>query len=50
MLDRIERQITLLGVLAEEQGQELLEIASLCPGHRTLTSKIEIETRLAEPS
>jgi putative redox protein len=50
MLDRIERQITLIGELTEEQRQKLLEIANLCPVHRTLTSKIEIQTRLAEPS
>jgi putative redox protein len=50
MLDRIERQITLIGELTEEQRQRLLEIASLCPVHRTLTSKIEIHTGLAEPS
>jgi len=50
MLDRIERQITLVGELTEEQRQRLLEVANLCPVHRTLTSKIEIQTGLAEPS
>ena len=50
LLDRIERQITLIGELTQEQRQKLLEIANLCPVHRTLTSKIEIQTRLAEPS
>jgi uncharacterized OsmC-like protein len=50
MLDRIERQITLVGDLTEEQRQKLLQIASLCPVHKTLTSKIEIQTRLADPS
>jgi putative redox protein len=49
-LDRIERQITLIGELTEEQRQRLLEIASLCPVHRTLNSRIEIQTRLADPS
>lgn len=49
-LDRIERQITLIGELTEEQRQRLLEIASLCPVHRTLTSRIEIRARLADPS
>lgn len=50
ILDRIERQITLVGELTEEQRQRLLEVASLCPVHRTLTSKIEIRTELAESS
>jgi putative redox protein len=40
----------LIGELTEEQRQRLLEIASLCPVHRTLTSRIEIKTRLADPS
>src|SRR5438105_3646358 len=46
MLDRIRRHITLVGELSDEQRQRLLEIADLCPVHRTLTSKIEIETDL----
>lgn len=50
MLDRIERQITLIGELTQKQRQRLLEVASLCPVHRTLTSKIEIQTKLADPS
>ena len=50
MLDRIERRITLIGDLSEDQRQRLLEIANLCPVHRTLTSKIDIQTELAEPS
>ena len=49
-LDRIERQITIIGELTKEQRQRLLEIASLCPVHRTLTSRIEIQTRFADPS
>jgi len=50
MLDRIERRITLIGNFSEDQRQRLLEIANLCPVHRTLTSKIDIQTELAEPS
>jgi putative redox protein len=50
MLDRIERRITLVGELSEEQQQRLLAIANLCPVHRTLTSKIDIQTGLVEPS
>jgi putative redox protein len=46
MLDRIEREITLEGELTEEQRAKLLEIADKCPVHRTLTSEIDIRTRL----
>jgi putative redox protein len=50
MLDRIERRITLGGELLEEQRQRLLAIANLCPVHRTLTSKVDIQTELLEAS
>jgi putative redox protein len=46
LLDRIERDVELTGPLSEEQRSRLLEIANKCPVHRTLTSKIRIETRL----
>jgi putative redox protein len=46
MLDRIERDVELLGDLSEEQRAKLLEIADKCPVHRTLTSEIDIRTRL----
>jgi putative redox protein len=46
MVDRIEREIELGGSLSEEQRTRLLEIASRCPVHRTLTSEIDIRTRL----
>jgi uncharacterized OsmC-like protein len=46
MIDHIERTIELYGALSEEQRTRLLEIASKCPVHKTLTSKIEIETKL----
>jgi uncharacterized OsmC-like protein len=46
MLDRIERDIHLAGPLTSEQRDKLMEIAGKCPIHRTLTSKIEIKTRL----
>jgi putative redox protein len=46
-LDRIERVVTLFGPLSEEQKGRLMEIADKCPVHRTLTSKIDIVTRLA---
>jgi putative redox protein len=47
LLDRIERDVTLLGPLSEDQRERLLEIANKCPVHRTLTSEIDIRTRLA---
>jgi len=46
MLDRIERDVELHGVLTEEQRARLLAIASKCPVHKTLTSEIDIRTRL----
>jgi putative redox protein len=50
LLDRIERVIELAGPLSAEQRQQLLAIAEKCPVHRTLTSKIDIQTSLAGPS
>ena len=46
LLDRIERDIELVGLLDAEQRARLLEIADKCPVHRTLTSEIKIRTRL----
>jgi len=46
MLDRIERDIALEGTLTDEQRARLLDIADRCPVHRTLTSEINIRTRL----
>jgi len=45
-LDRIERDIELVGALDDEQRARLMEIADKCPVHRTLTSDIDIHTRL----
>ena len=50
MLDRIDRRITLTGELSAEQRQRLLEIANLCPVHKTLTSRVDIQTELVSPS
>jgi putative redox protein len=47
LLDRIEREVTLDGRLTDEQRARLVEIANKCPVHRTLTSEIDIRTRLA---
>src|SRR5580700_10072215 len=46
MLDRIERDLHFTGPLTDEQRSRLLEIANKCPVHRTLTSEIDIETRI----
>jgi putative redox protein len=46
-LDRIEREISVDGALTEDQRRKLLEIAERCPVHRTLTSEINIRSRLA---
>ena len=48
MLDRIEREIEIEGTLDEDQKQRLLQIADRCPVHRTLTSEVEVRTRLKE--
>jgi uncharacterized OsmC-like protein len=47
-LDRIHRVIDLDGDLSIEQRRRLLEIADKCPVHRTLTSEIDIVTRLTQ--
>jgi uncharacterized OsmC-like protein len=46
MLDRIESEIAVEGDLTEEQRLKALEIAEKCPVHRTLTSEINIRSRL----
>lgn len=45
-LDRIESDIVLTGALDGDQRARLLEIAQKCPVHRTLTSEINIRSRL----
>ncbi len=45
-LDRIEREIEVLGPLTDAQRQKLLEIADKCPVHRTLKAEIHMPTRL----
>ncbi|HVI23232.1 MAG TPA: OsmC family protein [Myxococcales bacterium] len=45
-LDRIVREVILGGPLSEEQRKRLGEIADRCPVHRTLTSEIDIRTRV----
>jgi len=45
-IDHVDREIELIGPLDDEQRQRLLAIADRCPVHRTMTSKIDIVTRL----
>jgi putative redox protein len=45
-LDRIVREIEIEGPLEPAQKERLLQIADRCPVHRTLTSEVEIQTRL----
>jgi putative redox protein len=44
MVDRIERDITLIGPLDADQRAKLLDIADRCPVHRTLRSEVSIQT------
>ena len=46
MLDRIERDVHFTGPLTDEQRSKLMDIANKCPVHRTLTSEIDIRTRV----
>ena len=48
MLDQIERDIAMDGVLDAEQRRKLMEIADKCPVHRTLTSEIRIVTKAVD--
>ncbi len=46
-VDRIEREIRIEGALSPEQKKRLLEIADMCPVHRTLNAEVQIVTRAA---
>lgn len=45
-IDRISLSLTLEGNLSQEQRDRLLEIAKKCPVHRTLTSSVQIISKL----
>ena len=47
-LDRFDREITLRGELSDAQRQRMLEIADLCPVHRTLEGEIKIRSALGK--
>src|SRR5580704_6328607 len=44
LLDHIERVISLEGDLDAKQRARLMEIADMCPVHKTLTSEVRIHT------
>ena len=46
-IEVINRTVTLVGDLSEQERQRLLEIADRCPVHRSLKSDLEIRTQLA---
>ena len=48
LVDRIERIITLRGNLTEAQRNRMLEIADMCPVHRTLMNQKDITSRYAK--
>jgi uncharacterized OsmC-like protein len=45
-IDRIEREIELAGPLDEKQRSRLLEVADMCPVHRTLNTEVLVENSL----
>jgi uncharacterized OsmC-like protein/alpha/beta superfamily hydrolase len=47
-IDRMEREVELIGELNDEQRQRLLEIAERCPVHKTLHSEVEIISKLKD--
>lgn len=48
-MDRLEREIELVGDLDDEQRQRLLQIADRCPVHRTLDAGVVTTTTLLPP-
>lgn len=49
-IDKIDVELQFTGNLTSDQRTRLLQIADHCPVHRTLTSKIDIETKLVDDS
>ena len=45
-IDRIGREVELEGALDEKQRRRLLEIADVCPVHRTLMGEVLVENSL----
>ncbi len=44
MIERVHKQVRLVGELDDEQRDRLMEIADKCPVHRTLMGKLEIKS------
>ena len=49
-VDIIERELIIHGEFEDDQLSRLIEIADLCPIHRTLTSETKIRTKVLEHS
>ena len=47
-IDRIEREIELVGALGDLEREQLLAVANKCPVHRTLHAEVKIPTRLRD--
>ncbi|MGW8369927.1 MAG: OsmC family protein, partial [Gammaproteobacteria bacterium] len=47
-IDEFERELAVEGGLTAEQRRRLLEIADMCPVHRTLHGEVRIRTTLTE--
>ncbi len=47
-VDEFERELSVDGDLTSEQRQRLLEIAGMCPIHRTLHSEVKVRTTLVD--
>lgn len=45
--DRGHINLTLQGALSEEERERVLQIANLCPVHRTLHNHLQVRTALA---
>jgi putative redox protein len=45
-IDRIGREIEMVGPLDEKQRRRLLEVADMCPVHRTLKGEVLVENSL----
>jgi putative redox protein len=47
-VDEFQRELTVEGDLSREQRERLLEIADMCPVHRTLHSEVQVRTKLKD--
>ncbi|MFQ6005301.1 MAG: alpha/beta fold hydrolase [Woeseia sp.] len=47
-VDEFRRELSVEGTLTDEQRQRLLEIADMCPVHRTLHSEVKVRTTLVD--